>query len=360
MHQTRKGPTDFDKVMRDKATSFFFTNFSDTWDFGALWKMFSRYGSVVDVYIAFKKSKRDTRFYFVRFINIRDISTFEAKLKGILIGNTKLIINRAKFIKGESKVLSDSYFPPVIPGPSTRPMAGLPPLARNLGVVKKVLSGFDKILEVGQLDYDSKVLSPVKALFFALSLISPATQASDEDELIFEEEGIGPSLVGGGGDDFSSNFDNNGWDNERSYTVRLPTEKPNEPGSNNLKKEKKFNDMTKNVSHTYSVVGLDSNVDPHMVSCNVSSPLGLSQSMDSPHGPSCVKDSFGPTIKEQGQMPVVNHTPIIPHEDKEIDDLISNFHRLLQMANIKQTIKGTKKEQRNEIEISYWGHPLLL
>ncbi|GKE20304.1 hypothetical protein Tco_1431816, partial [Tanacetum coccineum] len=32
--------SDFDKVMKDKATSFFFTNFPDSWDSGALWKMF--------------------------------------------------------------------------------------------------------------------------------------------------------------------------------------------------------------------------------------------------------------------------------------------------------------------------------
>ncbi|GKC59160.1 protein CTR9, partial [Tanacetum coccineum] len=61
MAKGKSRPTDFDKVMRDKATSFFFTNFPDSWDSAALWKMFSRYGKVVDVYIAFKKTKKDTR-----------------------------------------------------------------------------------------------------------------------------------------------------------------------------------------------------------------------------------------------------------------------------------------------------------
>ncbi|GJU35776.1 nucleotide-binding alpha-beta plait domain-containing protein, partial [Tanacetum coccineum] len=41
--------TDFDKVMKASASSFFFTNFPETWDSSALWKMFSRYGNVVDV-----------------------------------------------------------------------------------------------------------------------------------------------------------------------------------------------------------------------------------------------------------------------------------------------------------------------
>ncbi|GJS85242.1 hypothetical protein Tco_0751783 [Tanacetum coccineum] len=221
---------------------------------------------------------------------------------------------------------------------------GLPPLARNLGAVKKVLSCFGKILEVGRLDYDSKVLSPVKVLvltynmcniyqnlnimvndrpcsvrvfeeqFFASSLISPTTQASNEDESIFKEEGVGPSLVGGGGDEFFGNFDNNRWDNEGSPAVRLPKENPKESGSNNLEKVKFSNDREENVSHTHNVGGLDMNGDPHIVSSNVSSLLGLSQSMDSPHGPSCVKYFFGPIIEEQGQMPAINHTPVIPHD----------------------------------------------
>ncbi|GJZ76785.1 putative RNA-directed DNA polymerase [Tanacetum coccineum] len=91
--------TDFDRVMRKKATSFFFTNFSDSWDSKALWKMFDMYGIVVDVYVAFKKTKLDSRFGFVRFINIGDLDSFENRLKGIMIGDTRSIINRAKFIK---------------------------------------------------------------------------------------------------------------------------------------------------------------------------------------------------------------------------------------------------------------------
>nr|GEY97567.1 hypothetical protein [Tanacetum cinerariifolium] len=123
IHQSRKGPSDFDKVMRDKAISFFFTNFPDNWYSRALWKMFSRYGNVVDVYITFKKTKRDTRFGFVRFVNIGDISRFEARLKGIMIGNTSFIINRAKFIKGESKGLVSSDFPPIRPGLFIKPVS---------------------------------------------------------------------------------------------------------------------------------------------------------------------------------------------------------------------------------------------
>ncbi|GKA20845.1 nucleotide-binding alpha-beta plait domain-containing protein [Tanacetum coccineum] len=92
---------DFDRVMKNKAFSFFFTNFPETWDSGALWKMFSRYGNVVDVYIEFKRTKKGSRFGFVRFINIGDVVLFERKLKTILIGEVPLVINLAKFYKSE-------------------------------------------------------------------------------------------------------------------------------------------------------------------------------------------------------------------------------------------------------------------
>ncbi|GKG19488.1 nucleotide-binding alpha-beta plait domain-containing protein [Tanacetum coccineum] len=52
--------SDFDMVMKDLATSLFFTNFLDSWDVSALWKMFCRYGKVVDVYVAFKRTKLGT------------------------------------------------------------------------------------------------------------------------------------------------------------------------------------------------------------------------------------------------------------------------------------------------------------
>ncbi|GJY22700.1 nucleotide-binding alpha-beta plait domain-containing protein [Tanacetum coccineum] len=102
---------DFDRVMKNKAFSFFFTNFPETWDSGALWKMFSRYGNVVDVYIEFKRTKKGSRFGFVRFINIGDVVLFERKLKTILIGEVPLVINLAKFYKSEGAGFSDSDFP---------------------------------------------------------------------------------------------------------------------------------------------------------------------------------------------------------------------------------------------------------
>ncbi|GJU28728.1 hypothetical protein Tco_1167349 [Tanacetum coccineum] len=105
--------------------------------------------------------------------------------------------------------------------------SGLPTLARNIGAVKSVLGSFCKILEVGRLDFNSKVLTPVKALlltykmgsldqtltvmlndlvysirifeerFHSGSLLpSPVSNNTfDDGESAFEEEFIGPSMA---------------------------------------------------------------------------------------------------------------------------------------------------------------------
>ncbi|GJY65533.1 putative RNA-directed DNA polymerase [Tanacetum coccineum] len=78
------------------------------------------YGKVVDVYVAFKRTKKNTWFGFVRFINIWDIGSFERKLKGILIGDSNLMINAAIFFKDDMKAFSASDFPLIKQRPTTR------------------------------------------------------------------------------------------------------------------------------------------------------------------------------------------------------------------------------------------------
>ncbi|GJS19013.1 RNA-directed DNA polymerase, eukaryota [Tanacetum coccineum] len=150
--------------MKASAQSFFFTNFPESWGSSALWKMFNRYGNVVDVYIAFKRTKMGS---------------------------------------------------------------SLPVIARNIGAVKAITNKFGKTLEIGRLDFDSKVLSPIKCLVLtscmsticqsldvmvnkkivsvrifekqfhaSLFLQSDTTNANlfDEAKPSFEEEFIGPTV----------------------------------------------------------------------------------------------------------------------------------------------------------------------
>ncbi|GKD04256.1 hypothetical protein Tco_1179230, partial [Tanacetum coccineum] len=44
VRKSRNRLSDYDRVIRDKATSYFFTNIPDSWDSSALWKMFNRHG----------------------------------------------------------------------------------------------------------------------------------------------------------------------------------------------------------------------------------------------------------------------------------------------------------------------------
>ncbi|GJT38737.1 nucleotide-binding alpha-beta plait domain-containing protein [Tanacetum coccineum] len=240
--------TDFDKVMKASAQSFFFTNFPESWDSSALWKMFNRYGNVVDVYLAFKRTKMGSKFGFVRFKNVGNVREFEKRLKGILIGDSKLVINVAKFFKSKDKGVAvaplptryqfhpyqkevrkqfNHSFKEAVIGPKkcqeplrqlvkveedkdTRLLLekcwtgkaknfqvlqnswdivsnngdndgscgrltwiiikGLPVIARNIGAVKAITNKFGKTLEIGRLDFDSKVLSPIKCLVLTSSM----------------------------------------------------------------------------------------------------------------------------------------------------------------------------------------------
>ncbi|GKD46347.1 nucleotide-binding alpha-beta plait domain-containing protein [Tanacetum coccineum] len=183
----RSRRTNFDKVLRDKATSLFFTNFPDSWDSTALWKMFSMYGKVVDGYIAFKKTKKDTRFGFVRFINFRHLETFERRLKEILIRESRLVINRAKFFKGGNVVLPPSDFPPLN---SHKSKAGKSHSSHSFKEVKarrmldgesKELSGLSFLFEWNSKETTSKSLEANKIwLYQWFDDIKPREEAGDD------------------------------------------------------------------------------------------------------------------------------------------------------------------------------------
>lgn len=88
-----------DRVFNSLTTSYFFTRFPENWDKKALWSMFSKYGNVFDIYLAGKRTNMGDKFGFVRFYNVRDVYSFELKLKEIRIGSLQLVINLAKYGK---------------------------------------------------------------------------------------------------------------------------------------------------------------------------------------------------------------------------------------------------------------------
>ena len=52
--------------------SFFFTNFFDHFFERGLWKVFQRWGRILDVFISRKFNARNRRFGFVRFHGVSD------------------------------------------------------------------------------------------------------------------------------------------------------------------------------------------------------------------------------------------------------------------------------------------------
>ena len=68
---------------KGKATTFFFTNFPESWNEKGFWNIFLKYGRVVDVFIPRKRNKAGKLFGFARFLNIMDSLLFEKKLNEI-------------------------------------------------------------------------------------------------------------------------------------------------------------------------------------------------------------------------------------------------------------------------------------
>lgn len=67
----------------EEGTSFYFSNFPEDWGTEALWKMFTRWVRVIDVYLPRKRNKAGQLFGFVRFEGDKSVEDFEAKLNMI-------------------------------------------------------------------------------------------------------------------------------------------------------------------------------------------------------------------------------------------------------------------------------------
>ncbi|KAL4573748.1 hypothetical protein LXL04_020565 [Taraxacum kok-saghyz] len=124
--QRRRRPAD-DHSANGKATTFYFQNFPPSWDEKALWTLFKRYRTIVDVYIPKKLNAAKKRFGFARFLRVLDIPSFEKLLNSILIGNSKMDVNLAKYDK-RAQAKKEPHRPygcrtPPPPPPSSAPLS---------------------------------------------------------------------------------------------------------------------------------------------------------------------------------------------------------------------------------------------
>jgi len=76
---------------------FFFTNFPHEYMEGDMWKIYQRWGRVIDVFISRRLDSGRRRFGFVRFQGVLDAHILERKLDIIWIGLWKLWVNIPKF-----------------------------------------------------------------------------------------------------------------------------------------------------------------------------------------------------------------------------------------------------------------------
>nr|GEX09562.1 nucleotide-binding alpha-beta plait domain-containing protein [Tanacetum cinerariifolium] len=185
--------------MKDKATSFFFTNFPDSWDSAALWKMFDIYGKVVDVYIAFKRTKRNTRVVGARIPaaysfkdaaagpapNVRNIMIDEDKnIRSVLeccwMGKAKNLQVLQNVCMEENKILLEQWFDNIKPWEEDNDtvgrltwvsIEGLLTLGRNISAIKSIVKDFGSILEIRKLDFNSKLLMPIEILKLVPSMM---------------------------------------------------------------------------------------------------------------------------------------------------------------------------------------------
>ncbi|GKC08254.1 RNA-directed DNA polymerase, eukaryota, nucleotide-binding alpha-beta plait domain protein [Tanacetum coccineum] len=77
--------------------SIFVTNFPDSVTSRDLWRECNAFGTVVDVFIPFKKSKAGKRFAFVRFIKVFNLDRLVKNLCTIWIGRHHLYANQVRF-----------------------------------------------------------------------------------------------------------------------------------------------------------------------------------------------------------------------------------------------------------------------
>jgi RNA recognition motif-containing protein len=103
--QKEKGGKGYANKVDKISTSFFFTNFPEDLGWGDLWKLFSKYGSVCDVFIPKKMDKWERKFGFVKFKETKDyeVEALCNKLVDVWWDTFKLRINNARFDKWEEK-----------------------------------------------------------------------------------------------------------------------------------------------------------------------------------------------------------------------------------------------------------------
>lgn len=77
--------------------NLYFSDFSEEWKLGDMWKSFGAYGNVIDVFVPVKRAKNGSHFGFVRFKGVRDGEILRNRLKEMRVTNRRIFIKLALF-----------------------------------------------------------------------------------------------------------------------------------------------------------------------------------------------------------------------------------------------------------------------
>ncbi|GJU64033.1 RNA-directed DNA polymerase, eukaryota [Tanacetum coccineum] len=145
--------------------SVYVTNFPDSINSRELWKTCSAYGTVVDVFIPFKKSKAGKRFAFVRFIKVNNLVE---NLCTIWIGRYHLYANQVRFERPQKP--------------------NFPPLNIKTGVPSKTFSSTGSRKPNGHAGSYANIVNGVSTSGVPGSLISPSPALVLDDSCLVERD----------------------------------------------------------------------------------------------------------------------------------------------------------------------------
>lgn len=87
----------------DGIVSYYFTNFQPNLDREALWRLFTKWGKVADLFIPKKRNKEGKAFGFIRYQGVQYPQELERRLDQIWIGTFKLRANYIRYRRHETR-----------------------------------------------------------------------------------------------------------------------------------------------------------------------------------------------------------------------------------------------------------------
>lgn len=108
-------------VIDKSGTSLFFTNFPEDWTTRSMWIHFQRFGQVIDIFIPEKRSRLGMKFDFVKYKYINEIKQLVSRIKAFVVGAEYLVINEARFRRGEGRQKSQDARRSIEEDPLGRP-----------------------------------------------------------------------------------------------------------------------------------------------------------------------------------------------------------------------------------------------